>query len=98
MTPLRARDGLYADVERTPDGGLVIRGQDLHTFGDNEYEYTLTVRPEDVPTLVAALGGQPKDDVVELLVAHSEDIFRQGESTWLDSIGVRAKFWSRLGD
>ena len=46
MPTMWARDGLHVDVERTPDGGFEIAGQDLrddNMFGADEYEYWLTV-------------------------------------------------------
>jgi hypothetical protein len=92
-----SRNGLQVDASVNDDGTLVISGQDLQTFGDDEYEYALTVARDDVPKVAAALGGAPGDDVIALLVASAEDIINIGELTWLRSIGVEPAFWSRLG-
>ena len=90
---LWACNNLYVDVTLKRDGALLIEGQ--HLRGGGEYEYALTVRPRDVPKVVEALGGAPGDDPLPLLVAKAEDIISQGEQTWLKSLGLDVKFWSR---
>jgi hypothetical protein len=92
-----SRNGLHVDASVNDDGTLLISGQDLQTFGDDEYEYALTVARDDVAKVTAALGGAPGDDVIALLVDDAEDIINIGELTWLRSIGVEPAFWSRLG-
>jgi hypothetical protein len=95
---LWAANRLYVDASVDADGVLRISGQDL---GDNlyggEYEYFLTVDATDVPTVVAALGGAPGDDVLELLVAQAEQIIRTGEKTWLEGLGISPGFSSWVG-
>jgi hypothetical protein len=93
------QNGLHVNVSLNDDGTLQISGQDLETFGDDEYEYeyALTVAPDDVAKITAALGGAPGDDVIALLCDDAEDIINIGELTWLRSIGVERAFWSRLG-
>lgn len=61
---------LRAVLER--DGELRIEGQDLGPVTaamspDGEYEYFYTIRANDVPALVIALGGIPGDDILALL-------------------------------
>lgn len=86
------------------DGGLVIEGQDLGAapeafWGSAEYEWTLTVAPEQVPGLVAALGGTPgEDDPLELLAARFRDDERYASRSFLEEAGVAFAFWSRVGD
>lgn len=58
----------YLDAE----GSLHIDGQDLGpatapVSPDGEYEWYTTIRREHVGDLVAALGGQPDADVLDLL-------------------------------
>lgn len=53
-------------------GALRVHGQDLGpgtamVSSDGEYEWFMTVAAGDVHRLVALLGGQPGDDVLELL-------------------------------
>lgn len=53
-------------------GALRVHGQDLGpgtamVSSDGEYEWFITVGAGDVGRLVAVLGGQPGDDVLELL-------------------------------
>lgn len=96
-TSMWARNGLYVDVSLIDDGSLRFMGQDLKTFGDDEYEYALTVAPDDIPKVTAALGAKPGDDVISLLVANAEKIIRTGERTWLQSLGIEPDFWSRIG-
>ncbi len=72
------RDGsdsrsLWAHLD--DDGNLHIDGQDLGprtalVSDDDEYEWFETIRAEDVPKVVALLGGSTGDDVLDLLEAH----------------------------
>lgn len=60
--------GAYVDDA----GALHIDGQDLGpgtapVSDDGEYEWFETIVAADVPRLVALLGGQPGDDVLDLL-------------------------------
>lgn len=92
---------LFIDAVREPDGTLRFLGQDLNpqnVFGGAEYEYALTIRAEDVPRIVAALGGAPGTDVLDLLTTHAEPIVRTGESAFLRRLGIEYEFWSRVGD
>jgi ADP-ribosyl-[dinitrogen reductase] hydrolase len=78
------------------DGALEFAGQDLDPpegLG-SEYEYFLTVDATDIPLVVAALGGEPDDDVLDLLEAHGEQIVTTGEQTWLRSLGLNPGFCS----
>ncbi|MBL1073641.1 hypothetical protein JK358_04475 [Nocardia sp. 2] len=89
---LWSRDGLYIDAALRDSGALVIEGQ--HLRGGGEYEYALTVAADQVPVVVAALGGDADADVLDLLHANAEPIVRRGEKGWLESIGVTVGFWS----
>jgi hypothetical protein len=93
-----ARNSLYVDASLDAAGVLRISGQDL---GENlyggEYEYNLTVEAADVPKVVAALGGAPGDDVLELLQANGEQVVRAGEKTWLEGLGIEVGFSSWVG-
>ena len=60
--------GAYVDGA----GALHIDGQDLGpgtamVSSDGEYEWFMTIAPTDVERLVTLLGGQPGDDVLDLL-------------------------------
>lgn len=71
------RDGadhrhLWAYVD--DEGNLHIDGQDLGpgtapVSDDGEYEWFKTIKAKDVPKVVALLGGDAGDDVLELLEA-----------------------------
>ncbi len=67
-----ARDGLFVSLVREDDGGLRFDGQ--HLANGQEYEYSLSVAAADLPTIVAALGGGPSDDVIDLLVSHASTV------------------------
>ncbi len=86
------RAGLRVDVVARGDGDIVIEGQDLS--GASEYEYVITVRRDQVPKLVAALGGSPGQDVLALLRAQGEEIVKHGERTWLQEHGVAFELWT----
>jgi hypothetical protein len=86
------------------DGALVIEGQDLGAaperfWGSREYEWTITVPPEAVPRLVAALGGRPGgSDPLDLLAARYAEDPRAASRSFPDEAGVPCDFWSRVGD
>ncbi len=83
------RDRLFVEAVLEDNGDLVFEGQDLNRWlGATEYEYWVTAPAASVPRVVAALGGQPGDDVLSLVAAHAEEIVHQGESTWLRSLGI----------
>lgn len=90
---LWGRDRLYVGARLTPEGALVIEGQDLS--GASEYEYALTVPAAQVPQVLAGLAGRPGDDVLALLKTHAATIVETGELTWLRSLGIEPEFWSR---
>jgi hypothetical protein len=99
---LWARDGLTVAATMADGGALVISGQDLRAesffgSGNAEYEYALTVDADGVRRIIAALGGQAGDDVLELLRANGDNLVTTGEMTWLRAIGIEPKFWSHLG-
>jgi len=86
---LWSRDGLHVDAVLTDDGDLVFEGQDLNGWlGSEEYEYWVTAPAALVPQVVAALGGSPGHDVLDLLASHADEVVMRGESTWLRSLGI----------
>ena len=91
------RDQLRVWATTTADGELRIEGQDLGGYpGASEYEYAITVSAGDVPTVRAALDAADGDDLLSLLEAEGEAIVRRGERAWIESLGITAKFWSRV--
>ncbi|MGH2775045.1 MAG: hypothetical protein ACRDJT_06385 [Actinomycetota bacterium] len=71
------------------EGRLMLSGQDLGGFmGTSEYEYFITVEPEYFDNIRMALGAAEGTDIVDVMCANAEAIFAQGETTWLESIGV----------
>lgn len=75
------------------DGKLLISGQDLGgVAGTSEYEYFITVEPQDFGTIREALDGAADADIVELMCAHAPMIFSAGELTWLEGLGINADF------
>ena len=89
-------NGLHVWVNWGTEGKLVLQGQSLS--GGGEYEYALSVLSEDVPKVVAALGGDAGADAIDLIKANSDSIVRQGEQTWLKSLGITPGFWARSSD
>jgi hypothetical protein len=92
-TPLQSAS-LYAshptfiDVHRTGDGGFQLVEQTFvepSPFSDDDIEVFRTVAASDVPTVVAALGGQCGDDVIALLVASQKG---RNIGAWLEELGV----------
>jgi len=85
-------DGLVVKVRLADNGDLVFAGHDLKPpFGD-EYEYWITVPAKDIPTIIAALDGQPGDDVLVLVAREAASIIRHGEKAWVTSLGIAPRF------
>ena len=90
------RDGLHIWADLNAKGALVISGQDLRPpFGWDEYEYSFTIPPEDLPLIGVALGGPDDNSVLNLLAAEGERIV-PGVQGWLDSVGAHYDFWNRM--
>jgi hypothetical protein len=101
----RFEDGAYSLRARLEDdGSLVIEGQDLgkapeEFWGSREYEWTITVQAEAVPSLVGALGGIPEEsDPLDLLASRYRESSFYGTRGFLDDAGIPCEFWSRVGD
>jgi len=102
----RDEDGVrHLAARLTAGGDLVVEGQDIgpgveYVFGEGntEYEWTHTVRVADLPALVAALGGEPGDDVLALLSRRCSGDDAAELSRLLGPDGpVPADRWSRIG-
>lgn len=89
---LREEEGLRIWAVVRDDGALVIEGRDTrqNLWGQSNDEYTLTVSADEVPTVVAALGGG--GDVLALLEAHKDEVVRAGERAWLRQAGVEPEY------
>ncbi len=90
---------LHLDALIGSDGVLHIDGHDLGPVTklmspDGEYEYFYTIPAKDVPALVIALGGQPGDDVMDLLEQNwsGDNSYRLGAA--IRSSGVKYGFSS----
>jgi hypothetical protein len=69
------RDGHHIWADLNTEGALVISGQDLRPpFGWDQYEYSFTIPPEDLPLIGAALGGTQDNSVLDLLATEGERI------------------------
>jgi hypothetical protein len=65
-------DGHHIWAELNAEGALVITGRDLRPpSGWDEYEYSFTIPPADLPLIRAALIGTSDDSVLLLGVVHS---------------------------
>jgi hypothetical protein len=91
-------DGRLTDTLSWVGGALRFSGHDLRppsAFGD-EYEYWITVPPQELPALAAELG---VDDHHAALVAalgeRAEEIVGRGERTWLTERGIKIEFFAR---
>lgn len=90
------RGSLCVWISPTEFGGLALNGQDLGgVSGTSEYEYSITVAPDDLAIVRRALGGPPDADVIELMCANAEIIHGAGELSWLESLGIEVDFDAR---
>ena len=88
----KERGTLCVWIESGADS-LRFSGQDIAgAAGTDEYEYWVTVKAQDFPKILEALGAARDEDVAEVLLAHREEIFGVGEMTWLKSIGIEPEF------
>ena len=86
-------------AELDSDGALRILGQDLgpvtHMMSDDgEYEWGYTVAAENVPALLIALGGEPANDVIDLLEQRWSGGNVGGLESTIRASGVPYEFWS----
>ena len=87
------RDKCCVWISMIDDGSLRLSGQDLGGWlGADEYEYWITVRPQDFARIREALGAEPDVDIEDLMCANAKMICSCGERTWLHSIGVVPDF------
>ena len=68
-------DQRYLDAWLDTAGNLHLDGQDLGpgtaaVSGDGEYEWFRKIPASEVPRLIALLGGEPGDGILDLLEAH----------------------------
>ncbi|HSV94268.1 MAG TPA: hypothetical protein VLH81_14390, partial [Desulfobacterales bacterium] len=95
----------HLSAHRGADGSLHIDGHDLGSgvadafgSGNTEYEWCWTVRPDDVPAVVAALGGDPGDDVLAVLARWSAANDGRDPGQGIRDAGVPVVFDNRVGD
>ena len=92
------RGSLRVTVERKPNGDVLIAGHDLGHPLCEEYEYWITVKHDDVPRVVSALGGTKDADPLALLHEHAQDVVTRGEMAWLEEQGIVAESFNLMGD
>lgn len=85
-------------IALTSAGALRLSGQDFCGFaGTTEYEYFITVQPDDFATIRTALHESPDADIIEAMCAQADMIFAMGEATWLKSLGITFGFANWYG-
>lgn len=88
---LHTDSDLHVEATLEPDGAVLIQRQDLS--GAGEYEYTLRIDAEDVPSLRAALGSVD-GPILEVLAEQGVSIVEIGESRWLEQQLVPFHLWT----
>jgi len=83
-------------VSYNDDGSLVFFGDESAYMGDegHNYEYWITVAPDQFDLLRQALGAGPDADVVDLVCTHVHEIMARGERSWLDDHEIERGFSS----
>lgn len=99
-----ATDRRWLQASVREDGALIIEGQDLGDGveaalgeGIREYEWVTEVSAEDVPKLVATLGGATSDDILDVIRATcvAEPILLERT---VRAAGITPRRWNRMGD
>jgi hypothetical protein len=87
------------------NGDVKIEGQDLgpgvaEWFGEGrtEYEWTITISATDVPAYVRGLGGNPGDNIPELVRTCYNRDPHCVSTRFLQEHGIPNDLWSRVGD
>jgi hypothetical protein len=83
-------------VSYDDSGSLVFCGDESAYMGDegHNYEYWITVAPDQFDLLRQVLSAGPDADVVDLVCAHVDEIMARGERSWLDDHGIERGFSS----
>lgn len=97
----RREDGssLYMNAKLGADGSLDIMGHDLGPVTESispsgECEWHYVVAAEDLPAAVAALGGEPGADVLDLLLQCCSGPASHNLGPTLRGNGIKYEFWS----
>lgn len=89
-------DRWSVDARLAASGNLVFDGQDLGG-PYAEYEWGWTFTPSSFPLIRFALGGEPGEDVLDLVQEAFADKGFRDPGAWLHKEkGVPAEFWSRM--
>ena len=94
-------DTRYLAASFSPDGDLVVEGQDLGSgveaaFGCREYEWTWTVANANLPRLAEALGAS--SDLLRAMERRFCGPAAAHLMTFLQENQIPFKSWSRIGD
>lgn len=92
-------DSRHLEASLTPEGDLVIEGQDLGDtvekyYGFREYEWIWTIRAGDIPILLKALG--VASDVLSALNQRFNGNNAADLKALLDSHEIPHEVWSRM--
>lgn len=94
-------DSRFLGASYTPDGDLVVEGQDLGdgvraVLGYFEYEWAWTIHAASIQALQNALGN-PRDLLLALKKRFSNDD-AENLGTFLAEHNITYETWSRMGD
>jgi len=75
-------------------GELEFYGDEDAFMGDDghNYQYWITVAPDQFDKLRATLDADPATDVVDRVCGHVAQIMSRGERSWLDHHGIERGF------
>ena len=83
------------------DGRLRLSGQELGGFmGTSEYEYFVTIKPENFDAVREVLGEPSAADIVDVMCRHADPIYTRGQTRWLEDHGIPFGFanWYEFDD
>ena len=106
LRDLEGEDGTR-HLEARIRGGrdLIIEGHDLGkgvsgVFGEgiSEYEWNYTIKKEDIPLLIKALGGKEGDDVLALIADRCTGEGAKDLEEVIRNNNIPHKSWNHMGD
>ena len=95
----------YLEARMSGGRDLIVEGHDIGkgvsgSFGEgiSEYEWNYTIKKENIPLLIKALGGKEGDDILELIADRCTGEAAQNLEEVIRDNNIPHEFWNHMGD